>query len=126
MAMFDMDIECCHYVQRLDAVQRCALRLVGTNEHQQSVHFTSLKDWRDVSALIMFHKAQVQGVPKLGRLSFFSSRATLTSYKLITLKATPPFLHNQENEVLQHVHSSQTSHAEHIHKYSETFCSEVA
>ena len=56
------------HVQRLDAVQRRALRLVDGEEHQQPAHVTSFEHMRDVSALVVFHKAQVQEVPHLSRL----------------------------------------------------------
>ncbi|KAG0711533.1 hypothetical protein GWK47_020438 [Chionoecetes opilio] len=57
------------HLQRLDAVQRCALRLVGLEEDQQSCPgVTSLEHRRDVSALVVCHKAQVQEVPHLSSL----------------------------------------------------------
>ena len=46
-------------MQRLDAVQRRTLRLVDSEEHQQPAYVTSLEHRRDVSALVVFHKAQV-------------------------------------------------------------------
>ena len=50
------------HMQRLDAVQQRALRLVATDEDQQQpATVTSLKHSRDVSALVVCHKAQVQG-----------------------------------------------------------------
>ena len=56
------------YVQRLDVVQRRAMRLMESVEHQQPAHITSLERLRDVSALVVFHKAQVQEVPHLSWL----------------------------------------------------------
>ena len=76
-------------LQRLDAVQRRALRLVDGEEHQQPAHVTSLEQQRDVSALVVFHKAQVQEVPHLGRLRLTPrpaqrcTRAALTTDKLV-------------------------------------------
>lgn len=54
------------HMKRLDAVQRRALRL-GANEEgqQQQAPETSLQHRRDVSALVVCHKAQVQMVPHL-------------------------------------------------------------
>ncbi|KAG0718278.1 hypothetical protein GWK47_052737 [Chionoecetes opilio] len=55
--------------QRLDAVQRRALRLVGIDEDQQSsAGVTSLEHRWDVSALVVCHKVQVQEVPHLSLL----------------------------------------------------------
>ena len=54
------------HIQRLDAVQRRALRLVTTDEDQlQPASVTSLEHRRDVSALVVFHKTQVQRVSHL-------------------------------------------------------------
>ncbi|KAG0722966.1 hypothetical protein GWK47_043536 [Chionoecetes opilio] len=56
-------------LERLDAVQRRALRLVGIEEDQHSsAGVTSLEHRRDVSALVVCHKAQVQEVPHLSSL----------------------------------------------------------
>ena len=51
-------------------VQRRALRLVYSNEHQQPAYILSLEHRRHMSVLVIFHKAQVQEVPHLGRLRF--------------------------------------------------------
>ncbi|KAG0723830.1 hypothetical protein GWK47_005372 [Chionoecetes opilio] len=57
------------YGRRLDAVQRRALRLVGIEEDQHSFPgMTSLEHRRDVSALVVCHKVQVQEVPHLSSL----------------------------------------------------------
>ena len=57
------------HMQRLDAVQRRALRLVATDEDQQhQAQVTSLEHRRDVSALVVCHKAQVQRVSHLDPL----------------------------------------------------------
>ncbi|XP_063854385.1 uncharacterized protein LOC135096635 [Scylla paramamosain] len=57
------------HMQRLDAVQRRALRLVATDEDQQHPPpVTSLEHRRDVSALVVCHKTQVQRVPHLDPL----------------------------------------------------------
>ncbi|KAK8384258.1 hypothetical protein O3P69_009189 [Scylla paramamosain] len=49
-------------MQRLDAVQRRALRLVATEDDQQpSSPVTFLEHLRDVSALVVCHKAQTDG-----------------------------------------------------------------
>ncbi len=54
------------HMQKLDAVQRRALRLVATEDDQQPPSpVTSLDHRRDVSQLVVCHKAQVQGVPHL-------------------------------------------------------------
>ena len=55
----------------LDAIQRRALRLVDTDKHQQPAYVTSLEHRRDVSALVVFQKAQVQGILHHGRLRLF-------------------------------------------------------
>ena len=58
------------HMQRLDAVQRRALRLVATEEEQQQhpAPVTSLEHRRDVSALVVCHKSQVQRVSHLDPL----------------------------------------------------------
>ena len=57
------------HMQRLDAVQRRALRLVATDEDQQRpAPVTSLEHRRDVSALVVCHKTQVQRVSHLNSL----------------------------------------------------------
>jgi len=57
------------HMQRLDAVQRRALRLVATDEDQQHpAPVTSLEHRRDVSALVVCHKTQVQRVSHLDPL----------------------------------------------------------
>ena len=50
------------HLQRLDAVQRRALRLVGRDGEQQEEQtgVTSLEHQRDVSAPVVHHKAQVR------------------------------------------------------------------
>ena len=65
-----MDVECATHVQRLDAMQRRALQLVDSEEHQQPAHVTSLEHRRDVVlvVLVVFHKVQLQEVPHLNRL----------------------------------------------------------
>ena len=54
------------HVQRLDAVQRRALRLVDRDEHQQPAHVTELEHQCDVSAPVVFHKAQMQELSPRG------------------------------------------------------------
>ena len=57
------------HMQRLDAVQRRALRLVASGENQQhAAPVTSLEHRRDVSALVVCHKTQVQRVSHLDPL----------------------------------------------------------
>ena len=60
------------HMRRLDAVQRRALRLVGPDEQsedpQPSARVASLEHRRDVGALVVCHKAQVQRVSHLGPL----------------------------------------------------------
>ncbi|KAG0714270.1 hypothetical protein GWK47_014461 [Chionoecetes opilio] len=56
-------------VEHLRGYKRRALRLVGIEEDQQSCPgVTSLEHRRDVSALVVCHKAQVQEVPQLSSL----------------------------------------------------------
>ncbi|KAG0718776.1 hypothetical protein GWK47_007489 [Chionoecetes opilio] len=60
------------HTRRLDSIQRRALRLVdAADPHAQpdqgSPH-DSLEHRRDVAALVVFHKARVQGVPQLAGL----------------------------------------------------------
>lgn len=81
------------HMQRLDAVQRRALRLVEPqgqqDNRQQPVPITSLEHRRDVAALVVCHKAQVQQVPHLCRLGLTShrthrtTRAALSSEQLV-------------------------------------------
>ncbi|MPD05272.1 hypothetical protein E2C01_101005 [Portunus trituberculatus] len=54
------------YLQRLDAVQRRALRLVGMAAQQQQQE--ELEHRRDVSTLVVQHKARVLEVPHLSSL----------------------------------------------------------
>ena len=63
------------HVQRLDVVQRRAIQLVDCEKHQQPAHVTSLEHRHEVSALVVFHKAQVQEVPHLSRLRLSPSAA---------------------------------------------------
>ncbi|XP_063854308.1 uncharacterized protein LOC135096605 [Scylla paramamosain] len=54
------------HMQRLEAVQRRALHLAATDEDQQHhAPVTSFGHRRDVSALVVCHKTQVQRVPYL-------------------------------------------------------------
>ena len=55
------------HTQRLDAVQRRALRLIG-DEVEIPASMTSLEHRRDVSALTVCHKTQVLQTPHLTRL----------------------------------------------------------
>ena len=57
------------HLQRLDKVERRAKRLLEDN-HQppDATPLDTLEHRRDVAALTVFHKAQVQGVPHLARL----------------------------------------------------------
>ena len=71
------------HLQRLDAVERRAMRLV------RGPPLDTLEHRRDVAALVVFHKAQVQGVPHLGRLRIpprvldRSTRTVLSSNELV-------------------------------------------
>ena len=60
------------HMQRLDAVERRALRLAEAGDHLEeqlpSPPVTSLEHRRDVGALVVCHKTQVQRVSHLGRL----------------------------------------------------------
>ncbi len=58
------------HISKLDSIQRRALRLVeaaGAPAHPE-VPVDTLEHRRDVAALVVFHKAQVQGVPHLAGL----------------------------------------------------------
>ncbi len=58
------------HISKLDSIQRRALRLVeaaGAPAHPEAPVDT-LEHRRDVAALVVFHKAQVQGVPHLAGL----------------------------------------------------------
>ncbi|KAG0726172.1 hypothetical protein GWK47_004435 [Chionoecetes opilio] len=75
--------------RRLDSIQRRALRLVDSADPlaqpEPASPFDSLEHRRDVAALVVFHKAQVQGVPHLAglrqppRVTTQSTRMVLTS-----------------------------------------------
>ena len=78
------------HMRRLDAVQRRALRLVENGaELHLSADVTSLEHRRDVSALVVCHKTQVQEVPHLVRLRLppravrRETRAALASDELV-------------------------------------------
>ncbi|KAG0722929.1 hypothetical protein GWK47_043581 [Chionoecetes opilio] len=88
-----LDVVCslAHY-RRLDSIQRRALRLVdAADPPDQPAQFEpvspvdSLEHRRDDAALVVFHKAQVQGVPHLAglrqppRIATRSTRTVLTS-----------------------------------------------
>ncbi|XP_063876074.1 uncharacterized protein LOC135109024 isoform X3 [Scylla paramamosain] len=55
------------HTRRLDAVQRRALRLLGCDE-ELAARITSLEHRRDVSALVVCHKTQVQHTPHFTHL----------------------------------------------------------
>ncbi|KAG0715058.1 PDF receptor [Chionoecetes opilio] len=80
------------HTRRLDSIQRRALRLVDTADppdppaqFEPVSPLDSLEHRRDVAALVVFHKAQVQGVPHLAglrqspRVATRSTRTVLTS-----------------------------------------------
>ncbi|KAG0723894.1 putative RNA-directed DNA polymerase from transposon X-element [Chionoecetes opilio] len=79
------------HTRRLDSIQRRALRLVDAADPDPPALFEpvspldSLEHRRDVAALVVFHKAQVQGVPHLAglrqppRVATRSTRTVLTS-----------------------------------------------
>ncbi|KAG0715687.1 hypothetical protein GWK47_011388 [Chionoecetes opilio] len=63
------------HTRRLDSIQRRALRLVDAADppdppaqFEPVSPLDSLEHRRDIAALVVFHKAQVQGVPHLARL----------------------------------------------------------
>ncbi|KAG0716298.1 hypothetical protein GWK47_010007 [Chionoecetes opilio] len=80
------------HTRRLDSIQRRALRLVDAADppdppalFEPVSPLDSLEHRRDVAALVVFHKAQVQGVPHLAglrqppRVATRSTRTVLTS-----------------------------------------------
>ncbi|KAG0718893.1 hypothetical protein GWK47_051595 [Chionoecetes opilio] len=77
------------HTKRLDSIQRRALRLVDAADPPAQPEpvspLDSLEHRRDVAALVVFHKAQVQGVPHLAglrqppRIATRSTRIVLTS-----------------------------------------------
>ncbi|KAG0724119.1 hypothetical protein GWK47_041300 [Chionoecetes opilio] len=77
------------HTRRLDSIQRRALRLVDAADPPAQPEpmspLDSLEHRRDVAALVVFHKAQVQGVPHLAglrqppRIATRSTRTVLTS-----------------------------------------------
>ena len=83
------------HTRRLDSIQRRALRLVdaaadlpdppGHRPETMTTNIDSLEHRRDVAALVVFHKAQVQGVPHLAglrqppRVPIRSTRTVLAS-----------------------------------------------
>ena len=76
------------HLQKLNAVERRAMRLVEGSEHAQSP-LDSLEHRRDVATLVVLHKAQVQGVPHLDKLRIQprvtnrSTRTVLSSDELV-------------------------------------------
>ena len=76
------------YLQRLDAVERRAMRLVEGGDHPPTP-LDSLEHRRDVASLVVLHKAQVQEVPHLDRLRIQprvvnrSTRTVLSSDELV-------------------------------------------
>ncbi len=58
------------HISKLDGIQRRALRLVeaASAPAHPETPVDTLKHRRDVAALVVFHKAQVQGVPNLAEL----------------------------------------------------------
>ncbi|KAG0718324.1 hypothetical protein GWK47_052611 [Chionoecetes opilio] len=77
------------HTRRLDSIQRQALRPVDAADHpSQPKSASPLASWkhrRDVAALVVFHKAQVQGVPHLSvlrqppRVATWITRTVLSS-----------------------------------------------
>ena len=76
------------HLQRLEAVERRAKRLLEGGNHPPPP-LDSLEHRRDVAALVVFHKAKVQGVPHLDRLRVpprvldRSTRTVLSSNELV-------------------------------------------
>lgn len=101
-----------NHMQRLGAVKRQALRLMGTDAQQPlSASETPLKHRRDVSglsALVVCRKAQVQEVPHLGRLRIpprAARRETKTAISGDELREAPGSYSRQH----QRTHTSRTS-----------------
>ncbi|XP_045105124.1 uncharacterized protein LOC123500473 [Portunus trituberculatus] len=100
------------HMQRLDKVQRRALRLAGYDAHQDDLPphtpVTSLEHRRDVAALVVCHKTQVQGVPHLRRLGLplraaqRPTRAAATSEQTVEV----PFSNTRQH---QRTYSARTS-----------------
>ncbi|MPC71315.1 hypothetical protein E2C01_065589 [Portunus trituberculatus] len=92
------------HLQRLDTVQRRALRLVGmaTQQQQQEEQtgVTLLEHRQDVSALVVQHKARMSEVPHLSSLRLPAravqreSRATTSSDMLVHV----PQSHSQQHQ----------------------------
>ena len=93
------------HMQRLDAVQRRALRLAGYEERQEdqrsTIPVTTLEHRRDVAAIVVCHKAQVQRIPHLQRLGLPTraaqrhTRAALSSEQLVVVPASKSRQHQR-------------------------------
>ncbi|KAG0716444.1 hypothetical protein GWK47_009697 [Chionoecetes opilio] len=96
------------HTRRLDSIQRRALRLVdAADPPDQPAQFEpvsaldSLEHYRDVAALVVFHKAQVQGVPHLAglrqppRMATRSMRTVLTSGDAVEVPRSRASLHQR-------------------------------
>ena len=87
------------HLQRLDAVERRAMRLIEGRDHPPTP-LDSLEHRRDVASLVVFHKAQVQEVSHLDRLRVQprvvnrNTRTVLSSDELVQI----PLSHSSQHQ----------------------------
>lgn len=82
-------------LQRLDMVERRVQRLIKENNSQTPQDLTplhSLERCRDVAALVVFHKVEAHGVPRLARLrpprEAVSYKMVLSSHEQVAATVT--------------------------------------
>ena len=97
------------HLRRLDAVQRRALRLVPAEEdQQQSAPVTSLEHRRDVSALVVCHKTQVQRVSHLDPLRL-PPRAVLRCTRTVASDDQPLEVPRSRSSQHQRTYTARTA-----------------
>ncbi|KAG0713833.1 hypothetical protein GWK47_015309 [Chionoecetes opilio] len=113
------------HTRRLDSIQRRALRLVDAADPPAQPEpvspLDSLEHRRDAAALVVFHKAQVQGVPHLAglqqppRIATRSTRTMLTSGDAVEVprsrcQPAPTHLCGPRLQEVEHFHGRRPSH----------------
>ena len=134
-----LSAKCPATVQKLDAVQRHALRLVDSREQQQPAHVTSLEHrtpaWRvGFGGLPQGPGAgdptprpvEIYSLPRQEVHQGCTHKRRAGGSASLALETTPADIHSQDSKAVEQVHSSHIWRTEHIHTQSESFCLQVA
>ncbi|KAG0724218.1 hypothetical protein GWK47_041091 [Chionoecetes opilio] len=111
------------HTRRLDSIQRRALRLVDAADppdppdppakFEPVSPLNSLEHRRDVAALVVFHKAQVQGVPHLAglrQLPRVATRSTRTVHSSGDAVEVPRSRASQHQRTWSHIRDARPAH----------------